>query len=385
MIGCPLLLAGVILLTGCSKDSGEEPVPEQKQVITFSGRLQEETTVTRAGLEEKLDNKTFQVWGYKNTSYDATQGYTSYQAVMPDFTVNWIANTAYTTTTNTNDWEYVGQGPDQTIKYWDMSASAYRFFGYAIGNATASPAVSASTVTETDRTSNSPATYVFSSTVDANSEATRNAAPYFTRLWFSTGALPQYQDKQFGQPVQLQFVKPLCRVRFMFTIAEGVAATRPDIKEISFHPTTYGATIATAGTVAVTYPITGTATQESWSISNIDTSKSLDKFEIDYYEEPTPAVNPANSLPTTWPNSPQQWYYVLPAPTQGSFKLEAQVVTREVKTAEVPAEYMRWQAGYQYTYKFKVTESGGITLDIIQVGIDDWVIKNASEHTVYNW
>ena len=371
----------------------------ENKVITFSGRLQDEASVTRAGgrgLEEVIDNKTFQVWGYKNTSYDATQGYTSYQAVMPDFTVNWIANTAYTTTTNTNDWEYVGQGAtpeqqaNQTIKYWDMSANAYRFFGYAIGNATdavhadpsdpnsaiVTPAVAASTVTKTDHTSTTynPATYAFTTTVDATSEATRNAAPYFTRLWFSTGALPQYQDKQFGQPVQLQFVKPYARVRFMFTIAEGVAATRPDIKNFSFHPTQQGSYI--------TYPISCTATQETWSTTP---TSNIPAFDIDYYEAPNPAVTPTDNLPTTWPNSPQHWYYVLPAASQGSFTLEAEVVTNEVKSAVVPAEYMRWQAGYEYTYKFKITESGGITLDIIQVGINGWVVRNDSQHQAYNW
>lgn len=385
-------LFALFTLAGCSSESvGDEPQQPAGPLttISFSADQQQEETVTRAGgqgLETVLTgDKTFRVWGYKNDGYDNnTQSYTSYQTVMPNFIVNWAANTAYTTTSNTNDWEYVGQGPDQTIKYWDWSAAAYRFFGYAIGNATDDPPTQPVTVTGgTVTTTSGVAAVKFSATVDASTQPTRDAAPHFTRLWFSTGALPQYQDKQFGHPVQLQFVKPYARVRFMFTIVEGVAATRPDIKNFSFHPTSLGSFISTAGTVTVSYPLTGTATQETWSVSN--STASLDKFDIDYYEAPVPAVTPTDNLPTTWPNTPQHWYYVLPTSSQGSYTLETEVVTNELKTVVVPAEYMSWKAGYEYTYKFKITESGGITLDIIQVGVNGWVTKDTNIHQVYNW
>ncbi len=383
MIGCPLLLAGVILLTGCSKDSGEEPVPEQKQVITFSGRLQEETTVTRAGLEEVIDNKTFQVWGYKNTSYDATQSYTSYQAVMPDFTVNWIANTAYTTTTNTNDWEYVGQGAtpeqqaNQTIKYWDMSANAYRFFGYAIGNATADPATQPASVT-TATTANA---VTFSAFVDGSTQAAFDAAPYFSELWFSTGDATTYPDKQFGQPVTLRFMKPYARVRFMFIFAEGINVDRSKLNAIEFRPTN-GSTIATAGTVTVSYPLTGTATTETWTTTSV--TSYIPKFTIDYYDDNASYTPTDTSDPTVYDNTPQKWYTVLPQ-SLGTFTVSVQVVTTDAKTAVVPAEYMDWKAGYEYTYKFKITEAGGVTLDIIQVAINQWGTDHAISHPVFNW
>lgn len=360
MTGCPLLLAGVILLTGCSKDSGEEPVPEQKQVITFSGRLQEETTVTRAGLEEKLDNKTFQVWGYKNDGYDnATQSYTSFQAVMPDFTVNWIANTAYTTTTNTNDWEYVGQGPDQTIKYWDMSANAYRFFGYAIGNATADPATQPASVT-TATTANA---VTFSAIVDGSTQAAFDAAPYFSRMWFSTGNPTDYPDRQFGQPVQLQFLKPFARVRFMFTFVDGLTATSADLLAPSFGPATAGKMIATEGTVTVRYPLMDTDIQETWT-----------------------AAPTAGTGYTTF-SVPEIWYYVLPATAhqQGNYAVSVQIRGGDPQTAVVPADYMSWTAGYEYTYKFKITKEGTLLFDIIQAGINDWTSKGADDNTFYNW
>ena len=143
------LVCSVALFAACSGGEGVEPatVPEEGQTaISFIGGQQEEQAVTRAatGLETLLNEKTFKVWGYKNDAYDAGTGsYASYQTVMPAYVVSWTANTAYTTTTNTNDWEYVGlgTGSDQEIKYWDFGANAYRFFGYAKGNAT--PAVHA--------------------------------------------------------------------------------------------------------------------------------------------------------------------------------------------------------------------------------------------------
>ena len=388
MIGCPLLLAGVVLLSACSKDSTEEPVPEQPQTaISFTSGLQSEVEETRAGergLEDVMTGeKKFQLFGYKNDAYEAPN-YTSYQVVMPNFNVRWIANSAYTTTTNTNDWEYVGQGTDQTIKYWDFSAKAYRFFGYALGNATASPATNPAAVTTSSFPTESTSTQTavtFTTTVDASSDATIAAAPYFSRLWFSTGDATAYPDRQFGQPVQLQFLKPFARVRFMFTFAEGLGFGREALKNIKFRPTvnadanaTNDQQIVTAGTVTVSYPLTGTETTETWTTSAATGSVSL--FDIDYYEN-TPTM--------TYGANPEKWYTVLPVSTQGTYTVEVSVVTEELKSVVVPAEYMSWKAGYEYTYKFKITEGGGITMEIIQVAINDWSNRQSSDHTVYNW
>ena len=407
-----MLLATLLVFAACSSSDPVEPnptpEPEQQTVISFSGTMQDEEAVTRAvtGLEDVLTgDKTFQVWGYKNDAYEAPN-YTSYQAVMPNFTVNWGANTAYTTTSNTNDWEYVGQGDtpaqqaEQTIKYWDFGAKAYRFFGYALGNATADPATSPAAVTVPggfptgNSTPTSAETVTFSATVDASTDATIAAAPYFSHLWFSTGNAVDYPTRQFGKPVQLEFLKPFARVRFLFTFVEGLSFGRESLKNMKFYPTRPAAgtspTIATAGTVAVSYPLKGSATTESWAVTpGTGASDHINAFTIDYYETPDPADVPADvtvdSGLDTWPNRPQKWYTVLPAPTQGSYTAEVCVFTEEVKSVVIPAEYMSWKAGYEYTYKFKITESGGITMDIIQVAINKWGDGGTSTHVVYNW
>ena len=382
------------LSTACSKDdsytAGGSGEGELVTPIVFTTSQQEGEAVTRAkALEEHAT--TFTVYGYKNMSVDAGS-YGGLQTVMPGYTVNWIANSAYTTTTNTDDWEYVHQQTsgeaEQTIKYWDWNANAYRFFGYALGTATADPATSAVAVTATvpdgSAVASSSAVALFSSVVDASSEATIDAAPYFSRLWFSDGNLANYPDRQFGKPVQLQFLKPFARVRFMFTFIDGLSFGREALTHISFHPTRQGSsapTIATAGTVTVTYPLSGAETVEAWASS---LTTGIDAFTIDYYE---PATVPDGSAvgPEDWPNVPHHWYYVLPAPSQGSYTVEVAAVTDEIKTAVVPAEYMSWKPGYDYTYIFKITEGGGIVVDIVQVAINNWSNQKSSNHAVYNW
>lgn len=398
-------LSTLLLLAACSGSDpleptpGPGPEPEQQTVISFSGTMLDEESVTpnaqaapstRAaqGLEEVLTNKSFQVWGYKNDAYDdGTAAYTSYQTVMPGFTVNWGANTAHTTTSNTDDWEYVGQGADQTIKYWDWSAKAYRFFGATNygGDEPHEPH-------EANKTygSHEPyETYTISASVSADNA---DAAPYFSRLWFSDGNTTIYPTRQFGHPVQLEFLKPFARVRFLFTFVEGLSFGREALKNIRFYPTSPAAgtspTIATAGTVAVSYPLKGTATVESWAVTpGTEASDHIDAFTIDYYETPAtvPDGYPVNSQPTSWPNTPEKWYTVLPAPTQGSYTAEVRVLTEEVKSVVIPAEYMSWKAGYEYTYKFKIMEGGELSFDIIQSGINKWTSKGADDLVFYNW
>ena len=361
--------------------NGEQPT-ELVTPIVFTANQQEDETVTRAEALEDYAT-TFTVYGYKNMSNE-NGSYGDLQTVMPGYTVNWMANSAYTTTTNTDGWEYVNQqssGEEQTIKYWDWSAQAYRFFGYALGTATADPATSPTTVNATTTTNS----VTFSSTVDAASQATIDAAPYFSRLWFSDGNAANYPDRQFGKPVQLQFLKPFARVRFMFTFLDGLSFGREALRNISFHPTkpqdSPAPTIATAGTVTVSYPLQGSETAESWSTTP---TNSISTFTIDYYEADDNYAPDDLTNPQVYDNTPENWYYVLPALTQGSYTLEVSVMTDEVKSAVVPAEFMSWKPGYEYTYIFKINESGSVVLESVNAAFTPWKSVEAP-HDVYNW
>lgn len=374
------LIGLMSLMSACSNEP--EPVePEPLQTaIAFSGNMQEQEEMTRAATPLEEISTTFHAWGYKNDGYE-NSSYTSYQLVMSDYTVNWTNNSAYTTTSNTNNWEYVGQGDEQSIKYWDWSVKAYRFFGYVPGKGTAAvhedpednesaivtPAVEPATVTALG---GSPidvptATEVtLTASIDGSTEATRDAAPYFSELWYSTGALPDYAGKEFGKPVELHFIKPFAKVRFLFTASEGLTLDHSPLSDISFHPSN-GANVPTRGNLTVSYPLKGTATTESWITSVKDGVKSLNE---------------------EWTATNEKWYYVLPILSQDSYTVEVSVGGKQIQTAVVPAEYMSWKPGFQYTYMFKITEEGEVTFDLVQVAINNWTEGGEpKDHIVYNW
>lgn len=349
-------LIGFISLTSCSDDPEIIEQDETQLAISFVGSQAEEESVTRTVSLSSL-RTSFKVWAYKNDSPS------TYQQVIPGFQVNWINNSANTTTSNTNGWEYVGQGSgiEQTIKYWDFDAEAYRYFAVA-------PYMNISpTITE------SPAGATLTIDADATSATKIAETAYYTELWFSNNDPVAYPNRRFGRPVTLTFLQPFAMVRYMFTFtADGV--DRTDITARTFAPVTTGATIPLKGTVQITYPLLS-GTRETFAVTQTaaDHSADLTSLDLDYYES-----SDANDT------YKEHWYTVIPPTSQGAYKLAITIFGKD-KEAVVPAQYMQWKPGYQYTYKFKIDDEGGIELDIIQVGINNWTVRDAVEHPVYNW
>ena len=358
-------IIGSMGLMGCSSENTEEqgnPTPPPTEVaISFSGSESQENAVTRAAGTplSAAGVSQFHVWGYKNMQNSPTQ------TVFPGYQVDWHENTAATTTTNSSGWEYIQPGlPDQTIKYWDWGAKAYRYFA----------------VTGTPTHTLNGTAHEFTFAADASSTEAMNTTPYFTRLWFSTGNQVAYPDKQFGKPVTLEFVKPYTRVRYLFKYAyprEGIKLT-----EKSFKPT-FDVTaeeeakvkIARKGTVTVHYPTEGTATKEWYTVAvDDDKSTRLDSFTEDYDPDDDGKV---------YSETNKGWYMVLPRDTQGSYTLSVRV-NGIARTAVVPAEYMQWLPGYSYTYIFKITEEGGVEIGWVEYAVVPWIEMEVSK-SVYNW
>ena len=295
--------------------------------------------------------------------------YGSLQTVFPGYVVNWITGSAASTTSNSSGWEYVaqqtGSDPEQTIKYWDWEAKAYRYFAVTTG-AGAPDVATAGQVSFTMTANASPIRD--GEGTDAEKIAANIAAtPYFSKLWFSTGNVSVYPDKQFGKPVQLEFLKPYARVRFLFNYsyaAEGVKVTGP-----SFKPTDGTKKIARKGTVTVTYPLTGASTKESYTITK-NASPAEGEELVDFNEEYIP-------------EGTEKWYTVLPVLSQDSYTMSV-TVNNTPKTAVVPAQYMSWKPGYGYTYIFKITEDGGVEIELVQAAVTPWT-ELENNHTVYNW
>ena len=371
-----MMLAMLMSMACSSSDDSEQEVdvPETGTPIAFSAQQGEETAVTQgarraASMTRSSDLEsivtTFRVWAFKNTQNNSDD-YSTYQTVIPEYFVHWEDHSASTTTTNTHDWDYVLPGyPEQTIKYWDWNAKAYRFFGAAdiVGSNIA-----------TGKWNSTNDIYELSFTADA---ANADDAPYYSKLWFSDGSGP---DRLFGRPVLLEFMKPFVKVRFMFTYANtDPAVPKPLLEDPEFRPVTENQTIAVKGKFVVSYPIASSATTESWSISNI--TNSITSFTVPYTETIYPGGDTAQE--------PEQvgsyhWETVLPATNQGAFQLTV-TINGEDKNCTVPAQYMNWQPGYSYTYIFKVNETGGVELAGVNIGITEWGEGKTDDYILYNW
>lgn len=324
-----------LCLVSCTNDS-EQPTDGSKPV-TFGGTLEEGMQQTAGTRAEGLENKsvtTFRVYGYKNTAYDTNTGsYNGLQTVFPGYTVTWTVNTAGSTTSNQYDWEYVN-GSTQTIKYWDYAAKAYRFLAYA-------PATAAVTKYSTANTT----TFTFAA------DATSNATPYYSKLWFSNNNYPNHVA--YGSGIILNFVQPLCRVRILFVDEEGHAVTTASpvyaktlASSIQFKPSDTNQSISLKGTVTVVYPLMGTGKTETVTIeASTEAADKLAAITVPYEEEGQLA----------FADMAEKWYTTLPVGTQEAYTLSLQFSGKE-RTAVVPAEFMTWEQGRQYTYVFKLTD-----------------------------
>ena len=354
-------LVGLMGLVGaCSSDHVPEPQkPEPLQtVIAFSANQQDEE-VTRAG-STPLQNTgvtSFRVWAIKNMD----DVFATYQTVMEEYRVRYAANSSGSSTTNSSGWEYILTAyPDQTPKYWDMEAKAYRFF--AVTGTSFDATVNQETVGNVE-------TYKTSFTANALNES---STPYYSKLWFSDNT----GTNLFGEAVTLKFIKPLAKVRFIVRVVKNSEnELDPTLKDYSFHPMTEGEDIYTNCTYTVTYPITGTGTEESWSTTEFDELTSMAELS-------TPWKEGDNSVTPAIPAGP--WYTVVPNRGQGAYEFSL-TVNGEEKDCTVPAQYMVWLPSYSYTYIFKINESGGVELDMVHTGVINWVDGGEQKYDLYNW
>ena len=375
----------LFLLAACSKEAAvEEPV---EAAICFGGNLEENAEVvagTRAETSLAENGITsFKVWAYKNMSI--TTGNYGVQTVMPGYTVNFLGG-SHTTNTNAAGWEYVGQQQtvnqeEQTIKYWDLNAEAYRFFAIA----------GAYKTNEANGTNET-----FTLEMDGSTPEKAAATPYYSALWFKAKA-DLVSNESYKQPVKLQFYSPFAKVRFIFRFidptltrnslmdvnflpSEAITITRDENDEITATTITKNDNIAVKGTYTVSYPLTGTGTAVTGPTYEVATTGGyLKAFTQDYYETEESSDQLA-----------EYWYYVLPHqanPEINRAKGYTLVATLngKIKSAVVPEQYMEWKRGYTYTYVFKVTDIDGIAFDEVLVWVKQWDPGGTQNQKVHNW
>lgn len=366
----PAMLAAV-LLTACHSDDTTEPdapTPQQPLPVNIGSvqELDRQQSSRAAGLETKGVTD-FRLWGYKTMSVTtvAPYIYSSPQCVMERYVVKYTPNSAGTTADNTANWHYLGLplegGPDgesQTIKYWDFSATSYRFFGFAPSDELA-PSVNYNyPVLRPD--GSEWLEIVF----PADAEHPE-AAPYISKLWFSTNEAANYQ---YGECVTMQFMKPVSMVRIIILNSRGEVINDPEhegFTSLEFKPIE-DKPIIRAGNLRVSYPITGPSTFTNYT--------PLVEIEGD----PTGTVR-FNRIGTDY----KDFYRVLPHVEQQAYQLIARV-GGEQRIATVPGQYMSWNPNVEYTYYFKMGEQELQFIDIVQIGVTEWRTESSS-HPIYNW
>lgn len=373
-----IISALAICLLSCSTPEQDDLlIPEPlKGSISFGGNsgTWQDAPTTRANKETGLEtiSKSFKVWGYKTIEGNKADGFDHYQNVMDGYLVNWTQQTITTTSSNTADWEYVGIHNDklntnQTIKYWDYSATSYRFFAYSIpttaaGNSTA-PSFSGPLTTEGSTNLHAS----FSIPFNYDKDATNVSTPYISDLWLSDNQ--NFENRKYGACVKLTFAPIITKVRFKFNYQ---AESQVSITNISFRNVN-NAPSPTSGNIIITYPITGMDTQASYIWETTGTETEPINFTIPYEEE-----GDLNHQTTTR----KKWYFVPPLGDSKTTQQSAYIITADINgkkaTATVPAEFMQWKAGYQYTYIFKITEAG-TNIAFTNMQVEKWVetpIKN---------
>lgn len=366
LLSCVAML-GIVILTSCSGDEVELTPTSELAPMSFSGDIATTTEGnTRAADDNGLENyaTSFIVYGYKTV--DGTR-----QEVFPGYTVQYTANSANTTTTNSCGWEYDGLHPSdgilQSAKYWDTSAEEYRVFGITSTSDPSSKPKTTTSGTETD--------VVF--TLDATSDAKITATPYFSDLWYKAYAdLPSCVN----QPIQLTFMKPFCKVRLMFVDENGKQYTnRNALESPKFQPATSSDKLILKGTFTLKYPISkGSATTFSY-VSTASTDPDV-QATAEYLDEPYETGTLA------FATSSEKWYTLFPIQSTGAFKMSA-TVNHVDKVVTIPASLVQWKPGYSYTYMFKITDATSDIrlINVIQVAIKNWSNGTTVNQTIYNW
>ena len=396
-----LPLCALAVFSACSDAIGESPTvvtpprpSEPEEIPILFGPSS--SSVTRAEFIDAdaaslLDN-TFVVSGYKGNTTTSVGN-----MVFDNFVVNYYANSANTTESNTNNWEYVGQPlikhaidhgvTQQAIKYWDYTKAQYDFIAWSTGHKTAiydgtpvAGQVLVSSISPTTATGTSGAAYTF------QGRAADLEGCYVADL-------VTVKKANYGSPVVIRFRHLGAKVRI------GIYETIPgySVKNVRFYdaadralpadatvPRLFSTTdnqIFTSGTYTIYYPTVDNSSDPDNNVAHIrfagttGNSRVVDFGELNYTiaedgEKTGGAVFLGRTSATaSMAGEAEGNYYTQYLPNEIGTSLNLRVdytlesidglgETIEVKgaTAQVPSIYTRWKSGFAYTYLFKISD-----------------------------
>lgn len=403
----------LVALVNCTSDErigGEAISPDSPQVgqgaIVFST---DSKGITRAGSTgadaAEVLNKNFVVFGAK-TSSGASQ---TTQTVFDNYQANFVTNSAHTTTSNSAGWEYVGyknlpygtttasggtlnangvasnatsSGVEQSIKYWDYSASQYDFFAYSLGKGVTSGGTTTYAKASALGWDNTSGKYTYT----LSGTTAELSACYISDL------LKKTDMNATNTQVSLQFQQLVSKLRIgLYEIIPGYS-----VKDVKFYPSaagpsgyeaylyvTEGSLLPPEGTFTVTFdngkPQVALATtgggSGSETVKNVSFGKAQSKVDGNKWDnwasKEYREVADADTLflgRTSSACTISEAQSVLPNPNGSklNLKVDYTLVSRDGNaetiqvtgaTATVPAEYAKWQPGYSYTYLFKISDN----------------------------
>lgn len=386
-------------------DNSPTTSQETPGAISFEFDVPQATRAGGAEAAAALSNK-FIVYGEKDETSKSKYG--DGKLVFPNYTVAYTANTAYTTTSNTKNWEYVGITPisqsnvkmydgsatttvtadAQTIKYWDYSAASYTFTAIS-----ALPGdISDGKVVVQKNTTGSDNFYQKGYTLTIGSGASLDKLYLADRVNIEQSAgADRTATNAYGGNVTLNFRNILSQVRV------GIYETIPgyDVSAISFKVTGDAAAVNSSsapafgaicpniaatnytGTLTVTYgdgatdienrpiilagtPASPTAASADLilgtNINGISTSTLLNKtaasprWDTDENSDGVGEYTPVIPL-THSTNLKLKCSYTLYNSVTG------ETINITDATAEIPFKYLQWKPNYKYTYIFKISDN----------------------------
>lgn len=400
------IAASALALASCSSEDfvgteGGNVENGANKAINFAG---ETGKTTRAANGNKVGadaadllGKKFYVLGTKGTlpDYSPTKN-----KVFDNYQVEWGANTAGTTSDNTNDWKYAGlnfvalnqnhNGTYQTIKYWDYSVPQYDFIAYSVGKNTL----------VTDKNELVENKVLGTTIVTPNAENNKKYTSYSLKAKTIDDLKECYytdvttvEKGSYGQPVKFTFKNLTARVRVAFyeTVpgysVKGLEFYKDDntarSEDISKNTnatlyTTGENKLAKNGEILVTYPVVGQTEKgkqtKGYNKAIVAVTQASDK------EESTLELGTVNynteflaktAKEATMAGKETDSYYTAVLPTEANGKpltlrMNYTLVSddgsnEEIKVygakAVIPASYTQWQPNFAYTYIFKISDN----------------------------
>ena len=378
-----IFAASALALASCSSDDflGENPgnVQNATTAINFGGDAGKITRATsNEGSTEKMLDGQFKVYGVKKKQDNI-------EHVFPNYYVWDVA--AKNTTSNTNGWEYVGKegdadlgtgkitlDKDQTIKYWDYSASEYHFVaGSPIDKFNLNPSPGQD-ITSANITG-------LAGHIEANdAEGTGTALETYPVY---VAAPVKVENTGYQKPVQFNFYRQQAMVRVgIYETIPGYSITKINFYDAESTVSTKTNIILTSATAdyfvggsningTVNYDWTSATPSYTLTYTDASLTKSKNWYAGKLDVLATTSTDAVAKLYGTDKDMSTAGYFtVLPTQAENASPIlikcdytltsdDGSGETIEVTgaTAAIPKAYSKWDVNTRYTYLFKISDN----------------------------